>query len=196
MKTKKQIMGTIITKGAFVCFLSIGLFSCSNSNKPEDTKEVAEDHNDAKFDDAKAKDAQFMVDAAEINLEEIQLSQLAQTQSTSADVKELAKMMEDDHNKSLNELQALAASKSITIPSSVSKDGQDAYDKLMNESGNNFDKKYTTMMVDGHKDAITKFEKASTDCQDTDIRNWASKTLPALRTHLDHSMNCQAMHKS
>ncbi|MCW3086165.1 MAG: hypothetical protein JWP12_3531 [Bacteroidetes bacterium] len=193
MKTKKQIMGTIIIKGAFICFLSIGLFSCSN--KPEDTKEVAEDHNDAKFDDAKAKDAQFLVDAAEINLEEIQLSQLALAQSSSADVKELAKMMQDDHNKSLNELQALAASKSITLPGSISKDGQDAYTKLMNESGNNFDKKYTSMMVDGHKDAITKFEKASIDAQDADIRNWASTTLPALRTHLDHAMNCQAMHK-
>ena len=196
MKTKNQIMGTLIIKGAFACFLTMGLASCSNSNKPEDTKEVAEDHNDAKFDNAKEKDAQFLVDAAEINLEEIQLSQLAQSQSTSDDVKELAKIIEDDHNKSMNELQTLAASKMVTLPSSPSKDGQDAYTKLMNESGNDFDKKFTTMMVDGHKDAISKFEKASTDCQDTDVRNWASKTLPALRTHLDHAMNCQNMHKS
>ena len=47
------------------------------------------------------------------------------------------------------------------------------------------------MMVKGHKDAISKFEKASKDCDDADIRAWALATLPALRTHLDHSLTCQ-----
>jgi hypothetical protein len=36
------------------------------------------------------------------------------------------------------------------------------------------------MMVSGHKDAIATFEKASTDCKGTDIKNWATATLPEL----------------
>jgi hypothetical protein len=36
------------------------------------------------------------------------------------------------------------------------------------------------MMVSGHKDAIATFEKASTDCNETDIKNWATATLPEL----------------
>ena len=46
-------------------------------------------------------------------------------------------------------------------------------------------------MVSGHKDAIDKFERAAKESTDPDIQTWASNMLPSLRTHLDHSMNCQ-----
>jgi hypothetical protein len=35
-------------------------------------------------------------------------------------------------------------------------------------------------MVSGHKDAIATFEKASTDCNETNIKNWVTATLPEL----------------
>ena len=54
-----------------------------------------------------------------------------------------------------------------------------------------FGKKYSEMMVDGHKDAIELFEKASIESTDPDIRAWANATLPILRTHLEHSLACQ-----
>ena len=38
---------------------------------------------------------------------------------------------------------------------------------------------------------IEKFEKASTDATDEDIKKWAAATLPTLRTHLDYAMICQ-----
>ena len=47
------------------------------------------------------------------------------------------------------------------------------------------------MMVSGHKDAISTFEKASTESTDADIKQWATGMLPGLRTHLDHAMMCQ-----
>src|SRR5438128_2685971 len=40
-----------------------------------------------------------------------------------------------------------------------------------------------------------KFEKASTTCNDEDIKTWASSMLPALHTHLDHSQKCEEMVK-
>lgn len=183
-------------KGALllVTFVTIILLfsSCSNNQKPEDTKDVAEEHNEAKFDNNKQeKDAQFLVNAAEINLEEIQLGQLAQQIGRTTYVKELGKMMEKSHAKSLSDLTALAKSKMITIPTSPTDDAQDAYKTLNEKSGNDFDKAYVDRMVSGHKDAIAAFEKASTDCDDTDIRNWALASLPDLRTHLDHSIDCQ-----
>lgn len=167
--------------------------SCKDNKKPEDTKKVAEEHNEAKFDDNKnkEKDAQFLVNAAEINLEEIKLGQLAQQKSTMTDVKALGKMMETEHAKVLKDLTALAGKKSITLPAAATNDAQDAYKKLSEKAGTKFDKEYCDMMVDGHKDAISKFEKASTDATDMDIKQWAASMLPALRTHLDHSMTCQ-----
>ena len=168
------------------------IVSCTNNQKPEDTKVVAEEHNDAKFDDKKQeKDAQFLVNAAEINLEEIQLGKLAQQIGRTTHVKDLGKMMEVAHTKSLNDLTALAKSKMITVPTSPTDKAQDAYKKLNEKSGKDFDKAYADMMVSTHKDAIDVFEKASTNSDNADIKNWATVSLPDLRLHLDKAIDCQ-----
>jgi len=181
----------VLKQSSFIAFILLAS-SCNDGKKVEDSKEVAEDHNEAKFDNSKQeKDAQFLVNAAEINLEEIQLGKLAQQNGQSADIKKLGRMMEDSHTKSLNDLTALAKSKMMTIPSSPTDDALNAHKKLNESTGNDFDKAYADLMVNHHKDAIAAFEKASTDCNDIDIRNFASSTLPNLRTHLDHSMNYQ-----
>lgn len=182
-------------RGAFILAIVVAnilFFTSCTSNKKEDTKEIAEDRNEEKFDDNdKENDAQFLVNAAEINLEEIQLGKLAQQNGMTSHVKELGKMMEDAHTKSLNDLMILAKSKNITIPNAATNDAKDAYDKMNKKTGKDFDKAYADMMVDGHKDAIETFEKASEDSKDADIKNWASTSLPNLRTHLDHSVDCQ-----
>ncbi|WP_430406533.1 DUF4142 domain-containing protein [Fluviicola sp.] len=184
----------------YLGFLSMSLFiihSCSNSN-PDDAKEIAEDQNEEKFDDRKSeKDADFLVTAAEINLEEIKLGELAQQKGSTADVKALGKMMVDTHTAAQNDLEKLAASKSITIPVVLTENGKDAYNDLNEEDlGMDFDKEYSSMMVKGHKDAIREFENASSNAEDGDIRNWASSMLPALRTHLDHAEACKEKSKA
>ena len=154
------------------------LSSCSSNPKPEDTKKEATEHNEAKFSNTNEADAKFLVSAAEINLAEIQLGQLAETKSLQADVKDLGATMSRDHSKANLELQELAASKQISLPTSITNDGQDAYKKMMNEKGNQFDKAYCDMLVSGHKEAIDNFEKASKDAIDPDIKAWASSMLP------------------
>jgi len=195
MKNKIKVFKKLIPQLAFLSLLlSIGITfiaSCTSDQKPQDTEAIAEEHNDAKFDNAKERDAQFLVAAAEINLEEIKLGQLAQTNSSTTNVKELGRMMETEHSKSLKTLDSLATKKQITVPASLTANGQQAYNKLMNKSGVEFDKEYCAMMVNGHKDAVKKFEKASTDSADPEIRAWATSMLPALRKHLDMSITCQ-----
>ena len=71
----------IKTATCMVMLFTTGLFfaSCSNGKKSDDVKDVAEEQNDEKFDsNQQEKDAQFVVNAAEMNIEEIQLGQLAQ----------------------------------------------------------------------------------------------------------------------
>jgi putative membrane protein len=177
-----------------VAFVAAILFmaSCSDTTKAEDTKDVAEEQNDDAFDNNKQeKDAQFLVNAAEMDMEAIKLGQLAAQNGRSARAKDLGKMMEDAHTKSLQELTDLAKAKSITIPSSLTDNGQDAFSSLKEKTGNDFDQAYADMMVDKHDDAIDTYEIASNSSQDTDIKNWAAASLPGLRKHLDHSMDCQ-----
>ena len=61
----------------------------------------------------------------------------------------------------------------------------------MEKKGSDFDKEFCDRMVNEHKDAIDKFEKASKESTDPDIQTWASNMLPSLRQHLDHSMVLQ-----
>ena len=192
----KQITNKLNARFLKIAFLSavvvltLTLPSCNNS-KPEDTKEVAEEHNDAKFSNAKEDDAKFLVNAAEINLEEIELGKLAQTRGSLNHVKELGEMMVTDHTNALSDLKALAAKKQVTIPTTLTDKGMSANKKLMDTKVPKFNKEYADMMVSGHKDAVAIFEKASTNAQDADIRNWATSMLPVLRKHLDHAINCQ-----
>ncbi len=181
--------------GAAVVAMSLGTVSCKDNNKTEDPKEVAEDQNEDKFDDtneAKEDDSQYLVDAAEVDMKEIELGKLAQAKSTNADVKAFAKMMIDEHTKASEDLKAAAAKKNISLPMALTEDGQDAVKDLNDEKpGMDFDKKYVDMMVDGHEKTIDKMEKASEKAKEEDVRMWAANMLPTLRKHLDHAKSLQ-----
>lgn len=190
MKSISTVKEVLLQTSIVMIFFLVA--SCNDRPRQEDTKEIAEERNEEMIDNnKKEKDAQFLVEAAEINLEEIQLGQLAQQKGQSAEVKELGRKMEEAHTKSLNELKALANSKIISIPTSPTNDAQDAYNKLNEKSGKDFDKEFADKMVSGHKDAIDKFEKASRDSTDPDIRNWAMASLPELRNHLAMAEECK-----
>jgi putative membrane protein len=183
---------TSLIKFSVLFTLIGGVTACENSTKVEDTKEIAEEHNDAKYDNtSKEKDAQFLVNAAEINLEENQLGLLAQQKSKTKIVIDLGKMMEESHLKLMAELTELAAKKIVTIPTTPTDNAKDAYNKLNEKSGKDFDKAFCKLMVDGHTSAVALFEKASTESKDMDIKLWATEILPTLRTHLDNAINCQ-----
>ena len=182
---------TTILKLTLFFAVIMAVASCTN-NKPEDPKEVAEESNEEKFNSKSTeKDAQFLVNVAEINMEEVSLGKLAQTKGNTDHVKELGKMMEDEHSKSLADLSELAKSKNITLPVSPTDDAKDAYKKLNDKSGNDFGKDYSDKVVKGHQDAIALFEKAANECTDPEIKAFAAASVPALKMHLDHAVTCQ-----
>lgn len=132
-------------------------------------------------------DSSFLIKVAEMQLEEIRLGRLAQQKGTTPHVKELGKMMEDEHTKALASLETLARANSITIPTAASSDSENHYNDLNGKTGADFGKSYSQMMVDHHEDAIERFEKASKDSENEQIRTWASAQLPILRAHLQHA---------
>lgn len=184
-------LNTAFYQATLIIAVIIGASSCVN-NDSKDTKDIAEEHNEAKFDkNSSEKDAQFLVNAAEINMEGVSLGQLAQQKGNMNQVKELGKMMEDSHTKLLADLTALAKTKNVSLPTLQTENGKEAYKNLSDKSDNNFDKSYADLMVNQHKDAIALFEEAAENSTDIDIKAWATATLPTLRIHLDHSIMCQ-----
>lgn len=184
---KKILLISKAVLGAGIILMSLN--SCKNESKQEDPKEVAEDQNEAKFDnqDNKEDDSEFLVDAAEINMTEIEAGKLAQTKSTNPEVKKFGQMLVDEHTKAATEVKAMADSRNISLPTSVTEEGQDKYNKLNEKSGVDFDKKFVDMMVDGHEKAIDKFKKASENATDQEIKTWASDNVSKLTAHLQHA---------
>ncbi|HTA83484.1 MAG TPA: DUF4142 domain-containing protein [Bacteroidia bacterium] len=186
-----MLLGKASTRTALqIAFMAVVLVStlyCRNnqaSNTDQSYQSVAADTT------AKGKDKQFVYKAAEINLEEIKMGQLAQQKAVMPDVKNLGKMLEQDHTKLWNELTELAREKSITIPTSLDEDAKNDYEKLADKSGVDFDKNFSDMMVKGHKEAIAMFEKESVHANDADIQSWATTTLPVLQKHLQQAITC------
>jgi putative membrane protein len=176
MKTSK--ISVIAAAFVFVASMSTGAFA------QKDAKKTAEKQNDQKFDNKMEDDAEFVVEAANDGMYEVQVAQLAKTNAASPKVKELAEHMIADHSKANEELKAIAAKKNITLPAKLSDKRQKDFDELTKEKGADFDKKYTKMMVSDHKDAIDLFQKEADKGHDGELKGWASTKIATLQHHL------------
>lgn len=185
---KSTILGKALLSAA-VLTLSFGTTSCKQDSKPEDSKEAAEDQNEVKFKDnnAKEEDSEYLVDAAENDLKEIEIGKLAQQKGTDAEVKSFGKMLLDDHTKSFEELKSVSDKKQISLPLVATEDSQEAYNDLNQKTGLDFDKKFAQMMVEGHENALKDAEKVSKNAKDEEIRMWAANKIPTLTAHLEHA---------
>lgn len=176
-------------KSAFLFCLLLGFFTFTacDDGAEGDTVEESKDINEEKETDTKDRDMEFVVKAASGGLFEVQAAQLALTKGTSQTVKDFAQKMMNDHGPVNDELKTLAQSKNITIPAAPGEDHQEKLDKLNKLTGAEFDKEYMDMMVKDHKHDIDMFEDAAEDGKDADIKAFAAKHLPTLKTHLQHA---------
>jgi putative membrane protein len=133
---------------------------------------------------AENPDATFYKKAAEGGMAEVELGKLAQDKSSTASVKEFGAMMVSDHSAANEKLKAVAAKKSIKLPTSPSVEQQATKAKLEVLSGSAFDKSYIKGMVEDHEEDIKEFQTEAASGQDPDAKAFAAATLPTLRTHL------------
>lgn len=130
-------------------------------------------------------DTTFAKEAASAGLMEVELGNLAQQNAANPRVKNFGQMMVRDHTTANDELKRIAMAKNMMLPDSMMKKHRDHVESMRKMTGKAFDNHYMDMMVKDHTEDVQKFEKASTGATDTDLKAWAGKTLPVLRTHLD-----------
>ena len=93
-------------------------------------------------------------------------------------------MMVKDHTAANEKLQALAASKNITLPTSASVGQMATKAKLDVLSGDTFDKSYVKGQISAHRQTVALFRKEISSGQDDDAKAFATATLPTVRAHL------------
>ncbi|CAL1518393.1 DUF4142 domain-containing protein [Chitinophaga sp. MM2321] len=161
------------------------LQSCGNANPQKDKPvDSAQDINEV-VKPVDNNSSEFAVEAANGSMMEVEMGKLAQEKAQNPRVKAFATMMVNDHSRAEDEIKALAAQKNITLPAELATSEKEHMDNLAKKKGKDFDKSYIDMMVDDHNKDVKAFEKASSDITDQDLKSWAGKTLPVLKTHQD-----------
>jgi putative membrane protein len=130
-----------------------------------------------------AADKKFAMMAAENDLAELQISNMALQKSNNDQVKQLAQKLIDDHTKTTNSMKEIAGKKGLTLPTQPDAKHQALATKLQSESGEKFDKDYIAANSMDHHKVVKAFEKEASDGQDPDIKSFASQFLPAIQEH-------------
>lgn len=145
------------------------------------TTTTAGAHADSKLSHGDRKFVEF---AGQAGLAEVAAGQLAQQKAANEQVKQFGARMVQDHTKANDELKQLAGGKGVNLPTEPDRKHRHEADKLQKLSGAEFDRAFMKQMVEDHKKVVSEFEKHAKDAKDADVKAFASKTLPALREHL------------
>ena len=130
-----------------------------------------------------AQDRTFIMDAAAGNQFEIKSSEAAMKNGSSSFVKKFAKMMIVDHGAAFDELKVDAAKKGVMVSKKLPAPKQAIVDKLSGLKGAAFDAAYLKAQDAAHKETAMKMEKQIKTGHDEVAKNYAIKTLPAVKMH-------------
>jgi putative membrane protein len=131
------------------------------------------------------KTEDFIKEVAMSDMTEIEAAKIAQ-QKGNADEKKFAEMMLADHTKTSNELKATApADLKAALPPALDDASEKKLAKLRDAKPEGFASVYDPMQVSAHKDAVSLFERYASAGENPKLKEWAGKTLPALKHHLE-----------
>lgn len=128
-------------------------------------------------------DQDFLTLAAQTDMTEANLGQLAQTNAGSDDVKSYAQKLVSDHTADYTKLTALATKANLTIPKGLDAKQNKMIAPYAKLKGAAFDRKYLHDMVAGHEAAVSAYNKQARDGQNADIKSYAQATIPDLEKH-------------
>ena len=131
-----------------------------------------------------AADRKFVEEAAQGGMAEVLMGQMAQQRASHAQVKAFGQRMVVDHGKANEELKRVASAKNVQLPTTLGSAHQRHADGMSKLSGVEFDQAYMKHMVEDHKKDVADFEKAAKSANDANVKNFASRTLPTLQSHL------------
>lgn len=128
----------------------------------------------------------FIKQAYQDNQTEIDLANVGMSKAQNAELKSFCQMLQQDHTQANKDLQPLATKYNVT--EQPSRFGEHAVSKFEKETaGPEFDKKLATELLKSHQKDISKFERASSKLQETDVKQFADTMLTKLREHLQHA---------
>ena len=133
-------------------------------------------------------DANFVKEASAGGMMEVKMGQTAKDRGANADIKKFGEMLVTDHSQANEKLTQLATAKGVNLAKDNKLDKHDGHmADLDKKSGADFDRAFIENAVKHHRKDISKFERASRDLNDSELKAFATETLPKLRAHLQEA---------
>lgn len=155
-----------------------GLFSCALLALP-----VAAQSNASTSGKGGTSDQAFVDLAAQSDMTEAHLGELAQDNAASPAVKEYAQMLRSEHTADYTKLTALATKAGLTVPKGLDPKQTKLIMPLEKLKGAAFDKRFAHEMVTSHETAIAAYDKEGREGQNPDLQAYAKATVPDLEKH-------------
>jgi putative membrane protein len=175
-----KVLLNLFVQILLVCAL---LLAISCTTKPEDSKEVAEESNEGKFDTKTGEqDAQFVVNAVSDSYAIMELAKLA-AEKGNGETAGKAKEILIGQKKILKDLQVYAAKEVISIPEPGPENLRDIQKDLYSEESK-FDEKWCREMLNENEKLLMTFE-AYGEKTAGDLKIVIAESLPTLRSHQD-----------
>jgi len=131
-------------------------------------------------------DQKFVDFAAQTDMVEANLGQLADSAASSQQVKDYAQTLVTDHTSDFHQLYGIANQANLTMPSAIdTANNKMMIDPFQKVKGAAFDKKYVHEMIAGHTKAIAIYKKEAENAENPALKNYAQQALPTLQKHLD-----------
>ncbi len=129
-------------------------------------------------------DRDFVMKAADGDMLEVALGEMAEQHAASPDVKQFGQMMARDHTLASNKLLSIAKKDNLAVPRDMDMKEHAILQHLSGLKGRDFDRAYMKHMIEDHTADVRMFEQMAKEGANPDLKSYAEQTLPTLRKHL------------
>lgn len=136
-------------------------------------------------------DKEFLAKAAQSDVNDYKLSQLALQKTSNPDVKAFAEKMVDEHMKMTLSMKPFVTAWGLTAPVDLDEDHKKDYARLNGLSGAAFDKEYMDLMVSDHSKALDLFTEEAKDTKDAKFKAVVIKGKSMVAAHKNMAYDLQ-----
>jgi putative membrane protein len=140
---------------------------------------------------AAGNDQAFVDFAAQTDMMEAHLGQMAADQASAQGVKDYAQTLVTDHTNDYQQLSQAAGKAGDNVPKGLDAQHNKMIAPFEKLKAKMFDRRYIQEMVTGHTQAIARYRKEADSGQNADLKAYASQALPTLQKHLDGAKDLQ-----
>ncbi len=134
--------------------------------------------------DPRSSDQRFIDTAAMCSYYEIEASRLAlMQQGLPNEIADAARQVIDDHTAAMEGLKLVALRSSYSFPEGIDREHQRQVDRLGVSVGDAFATDYLAEQLRVHDEAISACSAEAKRSHDADLREFAKRTLPVLKSH-------------